>query len=79
MSDKFDDWVTVVAPAGGLKQTIRDLLALAGDPTDVRTQGNGDELLVPPDLAAAYDAVSAPAPVAKKSATRKPRAAKEGS
>lgn len=75
MSDRFADWVTVYPAKDSMKATARALLDLAPDPSDVRVQGNGDEFLVPPELAAAYDAASAPAPVAK--APRKPRAKKE--
>lgn len=76
MSDRFNEWVTVIPGKGNVKAVARLLLDLSGDPRDVRTLGNGDEFLVPADLAAAYDAVSAPAPAAKT--PRKPRAKKEG-
>ena len=77
MSDRLSDWVSVVPGKDNVKATARALLDLAGDPRDVRTLGNGDEFLVPPSLAAAFDAVSAPAPAAKP--PRKPRAKKEES
>jgi hypothetical protein len=68
MSDRFDTWVTVIPPVGQVKETAAELLRLAGDPRDVRTLGNGDEFLVPPELADAYNT---PAP--KPAAAPKPR------
>lgn len=70
MSDRLATWVSVIPGKGSVKETARVLLDLASDPREVRTLGNGDEFLVPADLAAAYDAVSAPVPAAKP----KPRA-----
>lgn len=53
----MDDWVSV---APGTETTIADLaralLALARDPRDVRTDGNGSEFRVPPYLADLYNA-----------------------
>lgn len=65
MGDHFDSWVTVVPAPDQVKETARALLALAPDPRDVRTLGNGAEFLVPAALADAYEAVSAPAPAVK--------------
>lgn len=48
------DWVLILPAEGKFKETIRELLALADSPTDVRTQGNTD-LLVAPYVAAALD------------------------
>lgn len=41
------NWTLVVAPDGKLPETIRELLAVADSPTDVRTQGNADLLVAP--------------------------------
>lgn len=41
------NWITVVAPEGRLPETIRELLALADDPSHVRTQGNRDLIVAP--------------------------------
>lgn len=49
------DWTVVVPAAGDVKETARALLALAGSPADVRTDGNGSEFLVPPELADRYN------------------------
>lgn len=73
MSDLFATWVSVIPPKGQIKEVIRVLLDLAPDPRDVRTVGNGDEFLVPPDLADAYNAVLAP----PKKSTPRTRAKKE--
>lgn len=62
MSARFDDWVTVIPPAGLLKETARVLVDLADRPGDVRSQGNGSEFLVPPALAEAYEKATAPKP-----------------
>lgn len=62
MSNQFDDWVTVVPGKGRVQEVARALLDLAPDPRDVRTISNGDEFLIPPDLADAYNAMSKPKP-----------------
>ena len=64
------DWVTVVPGREAVKETVRELLALADAPSDVRTQGNGDEFLIPPYLADRYQASLAPAPK-RRSRTKK--------
>lgn len=48
------DWVTVIPAASDVKETARALLALAHDPQDVRTRGNGSEFLVAPYVADLY-------------------------
>lgn len=48
---RYEEWTTVVPPAGAVKETVRRLLALAEDPAHVRSQGTGDEFLIPPYLA----------------------------
>lgn len=63
MSDRYDGWLTVVPAAGQLKETARELLTLAGDPSLVRTAGNGTEFLVPAWVADAY---TTPLPAAPK-------------
>lgn len=45
----------VVPPPGGLKDTARLLLTLAGDPADVRTVQAGNAFEVPDTLADAYN------------------------
>mgnify|MGYP001595887861 FL=1 len=64
------DWVTVIPGPGELKNVVRELLALALDPRDVRTQGNGDEFLVPQELA---DRFLSPTPAPVKRRARKPK------
>lgn len=51
-----DGWVPLVPALGTAAQTARELLALARDPGDVRTQRGGAEFLVPPYLAERYTA-----------------------
>lgn len=58
--DRYADWVTVVPAKGELNAVARKLLSMA-DPKDVLTTGNGTEFLVPPEVADAYHATSAPA------------------
>ena len=62
MSKHLDHWVELILPKDAAKEIIRALLDLAPDVHDVRTQGNGDSVLVPPDLADAYHASVAPKP-----------------
>lgn len=47
-------WITVEPGLAGPAETAKVLLALAEDPTHVRTGGNGSEFLVPPYLAELY-------------------------
>lgn len=70
MSDRYADWVELILPRQGAKDILRALLELAPDVSDVRTQGNGDSVLVPPDLADAYHASVAP-PKPRKTRARK--------
>jgi hypothetical protein len=49
------DWTVVVPPAAEVKATAQALLALADAPADVRTDGTGNEFLVPPYLADRYN------------------------
>lgn len=72
MSNRFESWTEIILPREGAKEIIRALLALAPDVSDVRTQGNGDSVLVPAELADAYHASVAP-----PKTPRKPRAKKE--
>ncbi len=60
MSDRYADWVPVIPARGRVKETARELLALAGNPALVRTDGNGLEFLVHPAVADAYTAPSPP-------------------
>lgn len=68
------DDVLIVPPDGGLKDTARLLLSLAGDvPEIVRTTNAGNAFVVPPELADAYHAAlegAAPAPI-KRGARRR--------
>lgn len=73
MTDRYDGWVELILPAEGAPAIVRSLLDLAPNVHDVRTQGNGDSVLVPPDLADAYHATLQPQSAPK---TRKPRARK---
>lgn len=66
MSNQFDSWVTVVPGKGRVAEVARALLDLAPDPADVRTQSNGDEFLIPPDLADAYHALTKPKPARRR-------------
>lgn len=53
--------MAIVVPAPGeLESTARALLALADDPREVRTAGNGTEFDVPDSLADRYHGVSTP-------------------
>jgi hypothetical protein len=77
MSNRYDEWIPVIPAKGKIKETVRALLDLAPDPRDVRSVGNGDEFLVPPELAAAYEATTQPAPEPAK--TPRKRVAKKES
>lgn len=69
------DDVLIMPPEGGLKETARLLLTLAGDvPEVVRTTNAGNAFLVPAALADAYHAAvsaSAPAPARRTARTKK--------
>jgi hypothetical protein len=54
VSDRYADWVPVIPATGRVKETAKELLALAGNPALVRTDGNGLEFLVHPAVADAY-------------------------
>jgi hypothetical protein len=56
------DGVTVIPDRAAVKEVARALLALARDPQDVRTAGNGNEFTIPPYLADLYNAPSEPKP-----------------
>lgn len=73
MSNRFDSWTEIILPREGAKEILRSLLGLASSVSEVRTQGNGDSVLVPADLADAYHASITP-----PKTPRKPRAKKEG-
>lgn len=60
MSNRFDSWTEIILPPIGRGVIIRTLLELASDVSEVRTQGNGDSVLVPADLADAYHASITP-------------------
>lgn len=49
------DWTVVVPARADVKDTARALLTLADSPADVRTDGTGNEFLVPPYLADRYN------------------------
>ena len=72
MSDRYEEWVELVLPATGAPAILRALLDMSPNVGDVRMQGNGDSVLIPPDLADAYNASIAP-----PKPPRKPRAKKE--
>lgn len=60
MSDRYDSWTEIILPREGAKEILRSLLGLASSVSEVRTQGNGDSVLVPADLADAYHASITP-------------------
>lgn len=66
MSDRFENWVTVIPAPGQVAAVARALLDLAPDPADVRTQSNGNEFLIPQDLADAYHALTKPKPTRRR-------------
>jgi hypothetical protein len=51
-----EDWALIIPPREAVVETARALLALARDPRDVMTDGNGFEFRVPPYLADLYNA-----------------------
>ena len=61
----MDGWVHVIPSREEVPDVARALLALARTPTDVRTDGSGDEFVVPPYLADLYNAPE-PAPKARR-------------
>lgn len=56
----MDDWSTVIPAPEAIVETAQALLALARDPRDVRTDGNGSEFRIPPYLADLYNAPPKP-------------------
>lgn len=62
-----DDWTDVVPGPGAVAETARALLALARDPSDVRTTAGGTQFRIPPYLADLYHA---PAPVKRRRAKK---------
>lgn len=62
----MDGWITVIPGIEGAPETARVLIALAEDPTHVRTGGNGSEFLVPPYLAELYTTPPKPRRRSKK-------------
>lgn len=60
MSDRYANWVPVIPATGSVKETAKELLALASTPAHVRTDGNGLEFLVHPAVADAYTRPPAP-------------------
>lgn len=62
MTARFDDWVTVVPPDGLVKETARVLVDLAEHSSQVRTLGTGNEFLVHPDVASAYERATSQKP-----------------
>lgn len=53
------EWAVVVPAKGELARTARELIDLAGDPTLVRTDGNGNEFRVPASIAQVWHEVRA--------------------
>ena len=72
MSDALKDWVEVIPGTGELKETAQMLLAIAGDPALVRTEGNGTTFLVPTWVADSF-VTPAPPPPPRKRAPRAPK------
>jgi len=68
-----DDWTTVCPDPGQVKAVARELLALARDPRDVRTDSNGNEFRIPPYLSELY---AAPAPVQEPAKPPAPKRAR---
>lgn len=67
------DWVTLIPPPGQGASVARALLDLSPDPRDVRTTNGGNEFLVPPELADAYHASTAPPKAPPKPRARAPK------
>jgi len=63
------EWSIVVPAPGEISRTARMLLELAGDPSLVRTAGNGTEFLVHPTVADLYTEYTKPTP--KRRRTKK--------
>lgn len=77
---RYDDWVPVVPPTGEARSVARQLLEIAGENRHyVRTDGNGTEFLVHPDVAEAFTAPAAEdkPKTPRKRAARKPAAEPE--
>lgn len=55
----MDGWVYVVPAREEVSAVAVELLALAHDPRDVRTDGSGDVFVIPPYLAELYNAPAA--------------------
>jgi hypothetical protein len=64
----MDGWVHIMPARGEIASVAAELLALARTPLDVRTDGNGNEFVVPPYLAELYNA---PAAAPKRRRTKK--------
>lgn len=64
----MDGWVHIMPERGEIASVAAELLALARTPLDVRTDGNGNEFVVPSYLAELY---TAPAPAPKRRRTKK--------
>lgn len=64
----MDESVYIVPAREEISAVAVELLALARDPRDVRTDGSGDVFAVPPYLAELYNA---PAPAPKRRRTKK--------
>lgn len=56
----MDGWVHIMPSREEIAETASALLALARTPLDVRTDGNGNEFVVPQYLADLYTAPAAP-------------------
>ncbi len=70
------EWATVVPAPGELSRTARELIDLAGDPSLVRTDGNGTEFRVPVSIVEVWHSVrsaeNAPPPVQNRPEPSKP-------
>lgn len=62
MSDRYDDWVSVLPDLGSAAETATLLLGLADTPADVRTVRGGAEFLVAPYVGDRYTKALAPKP-----------------
>lgn len=63
----YADWVFVVPAPDAIRDTARLLLDIAQDPTEIRTQGNGTEFIVPSYVADEYHArLSGPRPTKRR-------------
>lgn len=78
MGNLLDGWQAVVPAPARVKEAARELLAIAGDPQLVRTDGNGTTFLVPAWVAEMF--VSPPAnETAEAPKPKRTRARKEES